>query len=303
MPCSKLTNRRSLLLVGLLCTLLHCRPETLLIYEIKTPEKVEEWTITPMRRGEAVHAISRSTPRGKSASDLEFRVFIGKKETLEEAAMRMGAKRENGAMQVQPLRISVFKDRLPGVEDVRILDFSRFVIRRNNTVIEQIAFENFQKCCAHPALIDYRWFFGAKYQGQLELELPDYMREMEEDTASPEEKEQAQKKKITEWKPWAPSRIRSGDRLAAWLIFPPLEIETDYILSHRDPGVMPDLPFRITMVRRNREILDTWTPEASERAISAEEREILQHEQEDTFIMHRQLQKHAELRDKEQKKN
>ncbi|MCE9598162.1 MAG: hypothetical protein K8S54_09370 [Spirochaetia bacterium] len=264
-----------------------CRPETLLVYEIKPPEKVDGWKLFRFDRGTSLRAEAEF-------ENVRLNVVVARLQALEELGQRLSERRERGRLDVQPIRIMIHKDAGTDVA----LNFSDFVIVKNGNSIPQIDYATFIKEYAAPGLLDYEWTFGQKYLTQFQLEEPDWMQEREDDTASPLEKRERLAKKLASYKPWAPPVLRAGEAQAGWILFPQLDAGQDYTLEYRPNASgrrlsIPILPFRVQMERKQLEILGTDSDEDKEvRKLFQKDREAINRANEEFVIMHKQLRNH-----------
>ncbi|MBL8020388.1 MAG: hypothetical protein JNM27_12030, partial [Leptospirales bacterium] len=105
----------------------NCRPETLLVYEIKPPEKVEGWHLYRYDRGTSLRAEAEF-------DTIKLSVVVPGPRALADLAQRISEKRDRGRLDVQAIRIVSSKAAEPDVA----LNFSEFVIVHNGNLISQI---------------------------------------------------------------------------------------------------------------------------------------------------------------------
>lgn len=290
MPFSNQTTRRALVSLAALAGLcaLSCRPHMLLIYQMKS-EKPDPWKILPEAE-DTLRAVHQK-------NGLEIRVLLAGRKFMQRQSIRMMRSPDSGEYDEQIVRIIARNSTSAPMQ----IDFSRFVIESAGKTIRPLDAAAYDRLVYAKGRLDYNFYFGQKQIGQFGLTVPDWILSQEEDTASPAEKAKRNEEGLKRG-PWARPEILPGEIHAGFLLFPRLDIRTDYVLrlDQINPPV-PPLSFQIQMLRR---LSSEDEPEISvdARKEIIEEEEWMRRMNEDFLAMHRQIRNHDDLRQEQEQK-
>jgi hypothetical protein len=283
LPFSSQTIKARCGLAFLLLLGVQCRPYMQLTYAVE-PESPEPWKIIKE---------SEDTLRAVHSRDgLELRILVAGRDFLPRHSIRMMQNRDAGDYDEQIVRIIARNSgSLP-----RDIEFNRVILESAGKTIRPLDAAAYDRQVYARGRLDYGFYFGQKSIYQFALPAPDYLLELEEDTASPAEKAERLRARLAGQLPWVSPRIAPGEIHAGYLIFPRLET-TEYVLrlDQPDQTVLPPLKFQIRMIRR------TSSEEAPEISVESrkyitEEEEWIRRMNEDFFAMHRQLHEHDRIR-------
>ena len=227
----------------------------------------------------------------------EVRLLIAGRKFMQRQAIRLMRAKESGEYDEQIVRVIA---RNSGKTPVH-MDFAKIVIESAGKTSRPMDAALYQKQVYAKGRLDFNFYFGQKHLRQFGLTMPDYLQGQEEDTASPAEK-QKRLLELTKQSPWAPPEIQPGEVHGAFMIFPRLEIQTDYVLRLDQIGSpLPPLKFQVKMIRR---LSSEDEPEISMevRKEIIEEKEWIKRMNQDFFAMHRQILRHDELAQAEAEK-
>lgn len=279
---------RLLALAAVASASLACRPYMQLIYQANAPSP-EPWKI--------VQEAEDNLRAVYSHDGFEIRILVAGRGYLPRQSLRLMQNRDAGDFDEQIIRVIA---RNNGTS-VRELDFSRIVLESPQRTIRPLDATAYDRQVYAKGRLDYGFYFGQKSIFQFALPAPDYQRELEEDTASPAEKQERLKKRLAAQTPWVAPQLRPGEIHAGFLIFPRLDAGTYVLrLDQADQTVLPPLRFQIQMIRRLSSEDEPEIPVESRKQI-LEEDEWIRRMNEDFFAMHRQLHNHDEIQRRKEK--